>query len=356
MIYATLALLSILAALVSRKDATLRAGLMTVVVVGVVFFSATSGANTDYRAYMQIYYRIPTLGDVLRGSAPAYVLEPGYRVLVLIFRSMSLPFPSFAAVLFACMFALRFAAYQRLGAYIPAAMAVYLAHELLTKDIGAIRHGLAAILVLESAIAYYGNRKRAFLLLVVLATSFHVVGIAGLLVPAWKRLVGEGMPRVLALWLVGGMVSFLALPMSQILLSSIPLLGNRFQGYLLNAEVATSTLLVVTKQILVTVWMKRTILRKQVRCLSENELLIWNLYTLSTFLYISFAPIATLSGRLGSLFNTVEPVLLSWTFQFTGSAKLLHYLAFLSLLAGLFAFNILTRNSATYVPFSAVTL
>ncbi|MEY8446052.1 EpsG family protein [Enterococcus ratti] len=301
----------------------------------------------DFDSYSRIYDSVTSLGSIFSKNIPA---EPGFLFLNYLFKSLGFDFSTF--VLFFSMISMLLLAnftfcFSKFPSFI---LLYYYSRFFLVRDMGQIRSAFVAIICLY-ALPYI--QKREFFkvcMISIFASLFHVVGI--FLIPAYlfSLLIGElNLKKVIATVSLSAIVGIIFFN-PQLFLWMIP---SRYAGYFagnyVNGKWIFNPVFVMQLMILVvSVILLQNENEKYKKMM--NTILQW--YLISTCLLILFGPLATVGGRISTIFATSEilvvPYLFSRLFKHKALSVSLFYLFCFCIFVLIF---IISGAYNSYIPY-----
>lgn len=189
---------------------------------------------------------------------------------------------------------------------------IFLSHEFLRKDAVQIRNGMASAIILYALIFLYQNKKIKYIFFVLLASSFHMAGLAALPLVVLPIDNLKKFDKFLIIVFFFSLCVSIFFPIRKILLhfSGLGLLPPQVDIYLnwsdfLAAISFTNPILLKSLFITCFLFIKR-------KKLFDDFTIhfLYQIYVISTCYYLVFRDFQILSGRFGSLFYAVEAPLL----------------------------------------------
>lgn len=302
----------------------------------------------DFDSYSRIYDSVTSIGSIFSKTIPA---EPGFLFLNYLFKSLGFDFGTFIlffsiiSMLLLANFTVRF---SQTPSFI---LLYYYARFFLVRDMGQIRSAFVAIICLY-ALPYIQKREFSKVLMIsIFASLFHIVGL--FLIPAYlfSILIGElNLKKVFAtvsLSAVVGLIFF----RPQLFLWLIP---ARYAGYFVGAYVNGKWILnpVFLMQLMILVVSVILFQKEQEKYQKiMNTILQW--YLISTCLLILFGPLATVGGRISTIFATSEILVVPYLFSRLFKHKILSVSLFYIFCFCIFILIFIISGAYnSYIPYS----
>lgn len=173
-----------------------------------------------------------------------------------------------------------------------------------------IRNGMASAIVLFALIYLFQNKRIKFLILIILAASFHSVAIIAIIL-IFVRLYNSKNWNIVLLFIFTVSLSMSAFfPVRRILLLFSDVLPNSISVYLNWTDYLVSmpfTHPILLKQLVIVIY----IFCRTKRLFDDKVIyFLFQVYLLSTCYYLFFRDFEILAARFGSLFSAVEAPLL----------------------------------------------
>jgi hypothetical protein len=150
-----------------------------IVILFVVGFRKDSN---DYQSYATIYYSVLSGGefDFYRYSVGDGGIENGFALLIKLFGNLSLGFEAFIFFIAFLSITIKFYCFRKMSNDAILSILVYLSFVLFWKDLGQLRNGLSASLILLAALYWSRSNSVKYFGSVLVASSIHTVGLFGL--------------------------------------------------------------------------------------------------------------------------------------------------------------------------------
>ena len=165
------------------------------------------GQGTDYVTYQAIYETIPAYIDLSQGYICGFYPEIGWRLISAVFKLFHAPFWVFT---FALGLADMLLLHRFLSRYVPLRTAgLFLSYPVLylVYLVSGLRQGLAICLFLGIAVPFYIEKKwMRYIVAVLVASSFHRVGYAWLVLPVVDYLPVGAVLALLGMSIAGGLL------------------------------------------------------------------------------------------------------------------------------------------------------
>ncbi len=275
-------------------------GLMT------VLLCLRYGQGTDYITYEAIYNSIPLVVDFSSGYFFGASPEIGWRLLCALFRAFGAPFWVFTAALgLAEMLLLhrvmtKYTAFRTAGLFLayPVLFIVYM--------LSGLRQGLAMCLFLGIALPFYLEKRWfAYVVSILLASSFHKAGYIWLILPVVYYLSTKIMLVLVALSAAVGL--FLQIPAVRAwILKTFP--SYHLWQFLYMGEISHFALAerLISCAVLTALWF---LLRKAGEELEQSTELLLKAYLCGLCLYLLLMQNSYYASRYAAVFKVLECVL-----------------------------------------------
>lgn len=321
---------------------------------GIVFLTGLAGfrfsTGYDFSSYNNFFDRLINWGKIFDGSIDA---EPGYLLLNYIVRELGMNFSTF--VLLFSIISLLLLAYA-LNNYFPVpsiALLYYYSRFFLVRDMGQIRSSIVAIIFLLALPAFKKRNLRNIILLSLIGSLFHIVSIFIILAYFFVQIVKEiNVPKEILLISASSLVGTIFF-FPDLFRFMIP---DRYYGYLSGYYAQGNWIFNPVFIMQLGILVGATIFVKSNNSIfTKNFNILLTLYCLSTILLVCFGPLATIGGRISTIFSTVEifivPILLDKLFK----NKFLFLMVFIlfSLLIFILIF-IVSGAYNSYIPYNMV--
>lgn len=190
---------------------------------------------------------------------------------------------------------------------------IFLSHEFLRKDAVQIRNGMASAIVLYALIFLYQNKKIKYIFFVLLASSFHMAGLAALPLVVLPIDNLKKFDKFLIVVFFFSLCVSIFFSIRKILLyfSRLGLLPPQVDIYLNWSDFLVAipfTNPILLKSLFITCFL----FIKRKKLFDDFTIhFLYQIYVISTCYYLIFRDFQILAGRFGSLFYAVEaPMLL----------------------------------------------
>lgn len=284
-----------------------------------LLFPILVGINSDradFRNYLFFFQDTPT--DVFSFSFFNYATEQhselGYNYLQAFIKffwnSATIYFIFFCFISF--LFRYKHYSFFLSKSDVIIAFFIFLSHEFLRKDAVQIRNGMASAIVLYALIFLYQNKKIKYIFLILLASSFHMAGLAALPLVVLPIDNLKKFDQFLTVVLFFSLCVSIFFSVRKILLlfAGWELLPPQVALYLNWSDFLVAipfTHPVLLKQLFITGF----IFIKRKKLFDDFALhFLCQIYVVSTCYYLVFRDFQILAGRFGSLFYAVEAPML----------------------------------------------
>jgi len=322
-----------------------------IVFIFFIYFPIIVGINSarpDYDAYVDYFHRLPEF------------VEPGYGIFASIIKfftnSATIFFIIFCFLSFCSRFyAIKFFAFKE---DIILTLFAFLGHEFLRKDCIQIRHGIASAIVLCSLVFLFRKQKKMFCLLILIASSFHVVSFIALPLFFFDAHISKKWMLVMQSILLVVVISTFFFKIKEVLyiFDRLGIIPKRTAIYLYWSQYSKPMPIyhpIVLKQIILCFFF--LFVRKNILIYSnEKAIFLFKIYFVSTMYYLLFLDFEIMAGRFGSLFYGVETIFLlqiinSNTIKQKKLMKLgVFFLICISFILNLFTFTEVLSFKATF--------
>lgn len=265
------------------------------------------GQGTDYVTYHALYETIPAAVDLSKGYVCGFYPEIGWRIVSAVFKAMHAPFWVFTMVLGLSEMLL---VHRYLRKYVQnRTMGLFMLYPVLfiTYMVSGIRQGLSICIFLGILVPFYTERRWGrYVAGVLLASTFHRVGYAWLVLPVASYLPVGVMAGFAGLSLLCGLV-LQAGAVEQWLAGLVPV--YHLQQFLLEGSVSWFALAERTLSFLILyalyVWYKRehAIVEKQTEDLLKA-------YMCGTCFYLLLCGSSYYASRYCAIFKVLEGAVL----------------------------------------------
>lgn len=319
--------------------------------IAVILLSLMAGfryyTGYDYQSYNTFFNRIIHFNNIFDGSIDA---EPGYLFFNYLIKNLGLNFSTF--VLIFSIISLGLLGYFLAENY-PLPMlplTYYYARFFLVRDMGQIRSSIVSIIFLLS-LPYFKKKSTLKIIIVsLIGALFHSVALC--LIPAYLFYLIVGKISitktvvVLFLSMLAGTIFFFP----NLYMFLIP---ERYQGYLSGGYAQGVWILnpVFIMQLFI-LFGSILVINYKSQEFQSNFNLILVLYLLSTALLICFGPLATIGGRIGTIFSTVEILIVPTLLDQLIKNKMLYLIFFLGFCMIIFILIfVLSGAYHSYIPY-----
>lgn len=148
----------------------------SIVFVALLMFIGLRYASVDYFGYWEIYDSIRSYGLL------GFSKEPGFAFLNIIEQKITGHFFYFIFFFSLASLFIKFAAFKKIKICLTLALFVYLSTALFWKDLGQIRNGFVAGLMLFAVVFSYHKQFKKYFLVILLGFFIHSSAVIGLLI------------------------------------------------------------------------------------------------------------------------------------------------------------------------------
>lgn len=346
-IYIALYLFLILIAMVEMLSQNKRWSFITAgtlaLFAGLRFFT-----GFDFISYGNFYRDMDGIADVFNGSIDA---ETGYLFLTFVFKRMGLNYPTFILFFSILSLGLLFYYLYKNVDYPSLILIYYVARFYFARDMGQIRGAIASIILLF-AIPYIKKKNFGkFLLIVTLASLFHVSAFIFILGYVAAILFQKiTFKKSVMLLLVSVMIGAVA-NVPQLYLWLIP---GRYNAYFTGASYTNGAWLMNP-----VLWMQLMIYFGALiftRIAQDEKYATYLLlYFLSSFILIAAGNLSTIGGRMSGPFTTQEIFVAPYLLLNFSRNKLLNVFLYLGFTTGIFILIfIISGIYIDYIPYQTI--
>ncbi len=264
------------------------------------------GQGTDYITYEAIYNSIPLAVDFSKGYFFGVYPEIGWRLLSALFRAFQAPFWVFTAVLGLAEMLLL---HRVLTKYVSQRMAgLFLAYPVLflVYMVSGLRQGLAMCLFLGIALPFYLEKRwAAYIVAVLLTSSFHKASFIWLILPLVYYLSAKIMLALVALSAAGGLI--VQIPaVENAMMEALP--SYHLWQFLREGEISRFALAerLISFAVLTGLWF---LLRRAGEELEQSTELLLKAYLCGVCLYLLLMQNSYYASRYAVTFKVLECVL-----------------------------------------------
>lgn len=322
--------------------------------IGIITLFLVSGfrykTGYDFSSYSDFFNRINSFQDVFNGTIDA---EPGYLLINYIVKQLGMNFS--VVVLVISLLSMIILGYC-LNQYFPYPSFVllyYYSRFFLVRDMGQIRSSIVSILFLYSLTAFKEKNFKKVLLISLIGSLFHMVSLfiipAYLFVILFKKMTISKALVLIGISILVGVVFYFP----DLYLFLIP---ERYQGYLSGYYAQGKWLLnpVFIMQMGILVASLLFVNSKNVRFEKSFNILL-SLYCLSTICLVVFGPLATIGGRISTIFSTVEIFIVPIMLNSLLKNKFLYLLSFVGFSFVVFILIFIISGAYhSYIPYTSV--
>lgn len=305
----------------------------------------------DFISYGDYYNEANQLGMIFDGSIR---LESGYLFFSTLFSSLG--FNYYAFVLFFSILTLAIFTYF-LYKYLPypsMVLAYYYGRFFMARDMGQVRGALAAIILLFAIPYILKKQPLKFLLIVFLASLFHVTAWAFIAAYIIHLVIDRVTWKNSLVLLIIATISGVFLQNPALYLWAIP---SGYAAYFTNPYYTSGPWLLYP-----ILWMQVLLLFGMILFLNDKKIddfewinLLMKIYLISPIVLLATGTLETVGGRISTLFATVEVLLIPYFFLSLTKYKLLNVIFYIgfSIIIFLLIF-VLSGMYERYIPYQTV--
>ena len=320
--------------------------------VGIIFLIGLAGfrfsTGYDYSSYNNFFNQLVGWNKIFDGSIDA---EPGYLFLNYLVKEIGMNFASF--VLLFTTISLLLLAYA-LNNFFPVPSIVllyYYSRFFLVRDMGQIRSSIVAIIFLLALPGFKERNFKKVLLFSIVGCLFHLVAL--FIIPAYFFV---------------GFVKNINVKKEIFLLVTSSLLGiifffpdlfkfmipDRYYGYLsgyyAQGNWIFNPVFIMKCGILIGATL---FVKSKSSNFGNNFNLLLSIYCLSTILLVCFGPLATIGGRISTIFSTVEIFIVPIIFENVIKNKYLFLITFITFSFLIFILIFIISGAYhSYIPYN----
>lgn len=305
--------------IIDQKKIVIFGGALLALFAGLRYYT-----GYDYISYGEYFNEADTILDLFNGSVR---LESGYLFLSSLFSSIGLNYYTF--VLFFSVLSLAtftFFLYKYLP-YPSMVLVYYYSRFFMARDMGQVRGAFAAVILLFAIPYILKKQPLKFLLVVYLASLFHVTSFA-----------------FIAAYILNLIISRVTIKNSLILLSLATLMGlivqnsalylwavpSSYSSYFTNPYYTSGPWILYP-----VLWMQLLLLFGMIIFFKEKRIdkeewvnVLMKVYLLSPIILLAAGNLETVGGRISTLFSTVEVLLVPYFFMSFSKYKVLNILCY----------------------------
>lgn len=345
-IFGMLLILATIEVMLRNKKVSFITGSLLAIVAGFRFYT-----GYDFNSYGRFYSEVEKFSDVFNGKIEA---ERGFLFLNYLFKSMGFNYYTFilffslVSLLLLTNFAYKFTPFPSL------VLLYYYARFFLVRDMGQIRSAMACIILLYS-IPYIVNKKPfKFLLIIFIASLFHVTAWSFIIVYIFhylfKYLTIKNITCLLSLSLLIGVI----VQIPEIYIWAIP---DRYNAYFASPSYTNGQW--ILNPIL---WMQLALFfaalflaYPKIKEEKDRFNLILKIYFLASLILIFTGTLSTVGGRLGTLFATSEIFVVPTIFSSFSNNKLINLFLFFGFTFVVFCLIfVISGTYIDYIPYETI--
>lgn len=316
----------------------------------ILFAGLREGVGYDYESYHNFFRDIFSFNDVFNGTIDA---EPGYVLLNFIFKYLGFSFSSF--ILFFSTMSLILLGICLYSVFPNPSLALvyYYCRFFLVRDMGQIRSSFVAILLLLTLPAIKNRDTKKVLLLTFIGIFFHSVAIFIPVGYMFTLLLKDINIKVVFFLLFAGIMFGTIFFFPELISVVIP---ARYLGYFVGkyatGKWVLNPIFIMQMGILLISLVVVKVSRKR---FAADLAVLLKIYLLSSILLIAFGPLATVGGRISTIFASTEIFLVPILFDHFFKNKiffLISYFAFCSCI--FYLIFVFSGAFGLYIPYRTV--
>jgi hypothetical protein len=292
---------------------------------GFIFFSAVltliffaglrvEGIGSDDHNYVQIYESIPSFQELfsIDTKLSEYRKEIGYIIINVFIKSISDSYTILFLIIAIISVGLASHNYKKYSRFCFLTLLLFFVHPFLYRDMNQMRAAIALAICLYS-IPYIEEKKFInFVIVILVASSFHLVAIA-MFLPFVLSRFNIGRIKAIVMVLISFLLGFISI--SSVILSFIPAINSSITSSLINysnSEMYSATLGMfnITNIKSMFIFTLLTIFYEKLIKRQPFFNTMYMMYALSLAWRIAFNDFAIIAGRVGTVFEIVEVILI----------------------------------------------
>ncbi|WP_314065815.1 EpsG family protein [uncultured Vagococcus sp.] len=320
-------------------------------VIMILFSGLRFEMGYDYNSYRVFFEKITSFSDIFNGGIDA---EPGYLFFNFLFSVFGLTFYHFLFFFSVISVSLLMIFLNKSIPYPTMGLVYYYARFFIVRDMGQIRSSIACIICLFAIPFIKGKRWVPFLIIVGIASLFHIVSLAMILVYLFYHMFSEITVKSGLVWMAVCQLGSVILSIPSLYIWLIP---GRYATYFTStAYTSGSGLLnpILWMQMAIFIGASYTFLSKKNINYTNQEVVLKE-YFLSSLILILFGSLGTVGGRISTVFATTEILVVPLMFQHLLKNKYISLIAFyLFSLVVLILIFVVSGAYNGYVPYDTV--
>lgn len=345
-IFIVLLILALSEVLLKNKTISFLTSGLLAILAGFRFYT-----GYDFTSYQTFYKGAESFGNIANGNIDA---ETGYLLLNYLFSSLGLNFYTF--ILFFAILSIVLLEYflYRNVPYPSLVLVYYFARYFLVRDMGQIRSALACIILLY-AIPYVLKRKPVqFLLVVFIASLFHVTAWFFVLAYIFNLLWNKITLSTIFAMITSSMIIGILVQIPQLYIWAVP---DRYIAYFTNPAYTNGEWIlnpILWMQVLIFlgsfIYYKPTDIEEKARFET-----ILKIYFLASLILIAAGNLGTVGGRLSTLFATTEILIVPYFLLNFTKNKLLNLLFYFGFTTVIFCLIFIISGAYNdYTPYMTI--
>ncbi|MBO1308226.1 EpsG family protein [Enterococcus sp. 669A] len=313
----------------------------------VVFAGMRQDVGYDYNSYHNFYNDINSFSDVFNGKIDA---EPGYVFFNFLFKYLGFPFSTFVLFFSIVSLLLLGICLYNVFPFPSLVLVYYYCRFFLVRDMGQIRSSLVSIIFLMTLPAIKNRDTKKVLLLTLIGAFFHTVAIfipiAYLFTIVVKKI---GIPVVLVYVCIATLIGTIFF-FPELFSWIVP---ARYLGYFAGKYSTGKWLLnpIFIMQLGILLLSLIVVKNKNVS-FSSDLAIVQKVYLLSTLLLLVFGPLATIGGRVSTIFASTEILLVPILFDHFFKNKIFSLIAYFAFCLCVFYLIFVFSGAVNlYVPY-----
>lgn len=333
-----------------------------IICILVLFSGLRFGIGNDYVIYKSVYNSVASITNLFRLGAN-YQLFPGiektYLFLNSLLRSIGISFELFILICSAAIISFIYKSAQKYTNFVSLALLIYFIRFYFTRDMDQIRNAIACAIILYSFSFIRDNKYKEFSLYTLIALIFHKVAFLNLLILVLYKLIANRRKVYLNLFYISVFIGIFNIVK---LVANIitPYLPPNISGYLVHEAFVKGPGLknpVLIFQVLLIIYF--LYYYESFKKKSKYFDILFCSYFISTCWMLIFNNFYSVSGRVSTVFATVEIILIPLVFEkyIHDIAKYIRYASVIILsfyIIGLFGYALSSNVKPRLIPYRTI--
>lgn len=295
------------------SDAKIKKSIFFLLLLTAVIVAGTRiGVKGDYYNYLAIFNAYYSFNDIF--SYASHSKEPLYMLLsVLSHAYLNVEF--FFVIISFISICFTFKSYCKYTRYYLFSISIYLSFFFIVRDMGAIRAGVAYSIFIYSLSFLYDKQYIKYLLLIVVACGFHMTAVLAL---PMSIFIVYGMKRKILFFSIVLSVAVNITGFSDFIVRSMSMMPLGILAYKISSYLATESLTSsipiydLTNLKNLTISLLLLLFYDKLVATNRYAAVIISVYILGSAFRVMFSDFGVLIGRGYAIFNTVEPIVLTY--------------------------------------------